>query len=338
MDPFEKAIRNAFEKGDPSDRAFREKVYRSAFAALERALQANSTITPEVADHRRQSLSNRISEIESEFIPAVPMVEPVASRAATQAPEPVARRDAPDVGAPSVAGERQRAYDDEIEPPSYGEYAPRARKRRPWVALLLTVVVLAILGVGAWVMLRPTPPAPVTRATPPMESEDFSPGQTETPAPSRVTIAGDDLSDWISVFDPSDASTVTAPGDSRAELTDEDGEALFVITSGASGSPILFDVGRGVLEQISGTRAVFNIVAQTEEGGETQISVECSLAELGDCGRKRYAVGPQREEFLFEITLPAIDPGAGGTIAINPDIEGGGKSVGIFAIRVSSTQ
>ncbi len=34
MDPIEKAIRNAFEKGNADDRAFRERVYRSAFAAL----------------------------------------------------------------------------------------------------------------------------------------------------------------------------------------------------------------------------------------------------------------------------------------------------------------
>ncbi|TIT51293.1 MAG: hypothetical protein E5W72_11680, partial [Mesorhizobium sp.] len=38
LDAIEKAIRNAFEKGNAEDRTFRERVYRSAFAALDRAL------------------------------------------------------------------------------------------------------------------------------------------------------------------------------------------------------------------------------------------------------------------------------------------------------------
>ncbi|MGO4839167.1 hypothetical protein AB4144_43670, partial [Rhizobiaceae sp. 2RAB30] len=76
MDVIETAIRNAFEKGDASDRAYREKVYRSVFAALDRALKANPNITVEAAINRRKGLQAKIAEIESEFIPAVPTVQP----------------------------------------------------------------------------------------------------------------------------------------------------------------------------------------------------------------------------------------------------------------------
>ncbi|TIU95891.1 MAG: hypothetical protein E5W09_19475, partial [Mesorhizobium sp.] len=72
MDAIEKAIRNAFEKGNAEDRAFRERVYRSAFAALDRALQANPGVTVEVAIKRRKAVQAKITEIESEFLPAVP--------------------------------------------------------------------------------------------------------------------------------------------------------------------------------------------------------------------------------------------------------------------------
>ena len=71
MDAIEKAIRNALEKGNAEDRAFREKVYRSAFAALDRALQANPGVTVEVAIKRRKAIQATITEIESEFLPAV---------------------------------------------------------------------------------------------------------------------------------------------------------------------------------------------------------------------------------------------------------------------------
>ena len=68
MDPIETAIRNALQKGNAEDRAFREKVYRSAFAALERATQAQPNLTVEVAIKRRKSLQARITSIESEFM------------------------------------------------------------------------------------------------------------------------------------------------------------------------------------------------------------------------------------------------------------------------------
>lgn len=83
MDAIEKAIRNAFEKGDPEDRAFREKVYRSAFAALDRALKTHPNLTVEAAIIRRKSLQAKIAEIETEFMPAI--------RAARAAPPPMAR-------------------------------------------------------------------------------------------------------------------------------------------------------------------------------------------------------------------------------------------------------
>jgi hypothetical protein len=149
-----------------------------------------------------------------------------------------------------------------------------------------------------------------------------------------VSGASDALEGWVDIFTPGDPTTVSAPGDSRAEVMEEESERFMRITSGQSGAPVLFDIGQGVLEDIAGTRAVFNIVAEAREGGDTQISVDCSLAELGDCGRKRYAVGAAREEYLFEIELPASRPGTGGTIAINPDVEGRGRAVDIHAIRV----
>ena len=76
LDAIEKAIRNAFEKGNAEDRAFRERVYRSAFAALDRALQANPDVTVEVAIKRRKAIQAKITEIESEYLPAVPDVGP----------------------------------------------------------------------------------------------------------------------------------------------------------------------------------------------------------------------------------------------------------------------
>jgi hypothetical protein len=140
---------------------------------------------------------------------------------------------------------------------------------------------------------------------------------------------------WITVFTPDNATQVAAPADTSAEVMEDDSGSFLRIRSGESGSAIVFDVGQGILEQIAGKKATFDIVARAEEGQETEMSVDCNFGELGDCGRKRYAVGYQRGDYLFELDFPNASPGSGGTIAINSDFSNQGKAVDIYEIRVS---
>ena len=108
------------------------------------------------------------------------------------------------------------------------------------------------------------------------------------------------------------------------------------ISSGTSGAGVAFDIGVGVLERIAGRRAIFDIVAQTGEGPETQMSVSCNLGELGECGRNRYQVGKQQAEFLFEVDVPDGAPSSPGAIVVVPDVDNGGKAVEILEIRVTT--
>ena len=466
MDAIEKAIRGAFEKGDAEDKAFREKVYRSAFAALDRALQANPNVTVETAIARRKSLQAKVTEIESEFIPAVPeidpaifdfsddsaappavepgtrpaqsapavepVVPPVAPVAETAAPrvDPVPTVDvsppsapvsaptvdapaieassktqvppAPPVGVssrtepsfapepsvapepsfapePSIAPERSIVPEPSVEPVA-GEQGedptaftapdvaaldmdpPRQppteeetyevspdpdaavvrERRRPYAAMFIAVTLFVAAAMGLWWaaqtgLLKSPAERDTSVPNPPStaEAEDFIPEDEEPVQAPKRPGETDEFKNWITVFSPADASQVSAPSDTSAEVVEDDEGAVLRIRSGTSGSAILFDVGQGVLEQIAGKRAIFDIVARAEEGQETQISVSCNFGELGDCGRKRYAVGHERGEFLFEIELPAGQPGAGGTIAISSDISNQGKAVDISEIKVS---
>ena len=45
-----------------------------------------------------------------------------------------------------------------------------------------------------------------------------------------------------------------------------------------------------MLDQIAGKHAIFDVIARAEDGKDTQMTVDCDFGELGDCGRKRYAV------------------------------------------------
>ncbi|MBZ9992408.1 hypothetical protein [Mesorhizobium sp. BH1-1-4] len=384
MDAIEKAIRNALEKGNAEDRAFRERVYRSAFAALDRALQANPGVTVEVAIKRRKAIQEKITEIESEFLPAVPGVAPridaidapAAETAAGAAPAVEAGPKAPSVPSPAVTvdGPVQAAsgaprsrvlpvvpdimpdatlpgapaidMSAAAAPGAATEVAPdrderRIRGRRlPLTAIFLTVTLLAAVGIGLFFAvqtgvfksaaeLNTAPP----EAPPTVEDDDFTPADGAN-APAKPGAA-DQSRDWINVFSPADPTHVAAPSDAKAEVMRDDAGSFLRIQSGASGSAIAFDVGQGVLEKLAGKHAVFDIIARAEDGKDTQISVDCNFGELGDCGRKRYAVGQQRNEYLFDVKFPDKRPGSAGTIAINSDFDKQGKAVNVYEIRVS---
>ncbi len=387
MDAIEKAIRNAFEKGNADDRAFREKVYRSAFAALDRALQANPGVTVETAIKRRKAMQAKIAEIESEFLPAVavtpvdldggddaaaPAVDSPALRAsageapAIDAPASSSPRAEPAVERPLAGGASPSAWDASSSPgstdfpdvrlertltdtPAPGaasagtgsaEVAPdrderRARRRRFPMGAILGLLLLAVAGYGLWWAVHNgllNLPGRSGASSPAIVGEGSAPaGETSPADPGAV----DDDRDWIIVFTPTDPTLVSAPADAKAEVMKDDTGSFLRIRSGASGSAVSFDVGQGVLEQLAGKHAVFDIIARAEDGKDTQISVDCNFGEFGDCGRKRYAVGHEKNEFLFDLQFPDKRPGAAGTIAINSDFDQQGKSVDIYEIRAS---
>ncbi len=386
MDAIETAIRAALAKGDADDRAFREKVYRSVFAALERNIAATAGLAPEAAQRRRDALKARITDIEQEFIPAVeidrprpadrapapavdprlgsgtaPAVDPLGGpRRAAPAPAvevgprpaaapvpgipvPDARRE-PSFGAsePDVPVERvsspeaDMAFDDGdpgIDGP--GGYEPPARGRRPRRsgAIFAVLTLVATLAVLLWIAFELGlihPPATPAPRQPAAEG-----GEAAQPGPALGPGTADASRDWVTVFSPADPTSVVAPSGTQANIVDDDGTTFIRVRSGSGGEAVLFDVGQGILERLAGHRAVFDVVARAQDDKDTQISIDCNFGELGDCGRRRYMVGPGRADYLFDIDLPDIRPGAAGTIAITSDVDNSGKAIEIFEIRVS---
>lgn len=359
MDPIEKAIRNAFAKGDPGDPGFREKVYRSAFNALDRTLEANPGITVEKAIARRKKLQAQITAIEQEFVPPPVAVERFPAGEPPSVPldaRPAASSGGPGRGrrVEPVLGEAGGRFDGPPRlagDPAAVEPDPDARRarrpRRGWAVLFAAAVLLALVGIGAWWayqtgLFLSAEERDTSVPNPPVElpAEDFSPdappeGQASAPPPLGAAPVAD--RDWIDIFSAADPSAVTAPSGASADMLQAEGETFLRVRSGAPDTAVMFDVGEGVLQALAGKTAVFNIVARAEgEGQETEIAVECDFGELGDCGRKRYAVGLTKAEHLFEVALPQGAPGAGGTIAVTSDVNGTGRSVDIFAIKAAA--
>ncbi len=380
MDPVEKAIRSALEKGNAEDRAFRERVYRSAFAALERATQAQPHTTVEMAIKRRQNLQAKITSIEAEFLPAppdlpvqpsevpvisldedvpaveaaapsidepsaatredrhLPDVSPVDLAKSEAAVPPVSLDAAPEMSAPGVDLGAQRLQEPDRARAPRAAVERRPRRRRPFAAAFAIVTLLCIVVIGGWAAYElglfnsgsDVPPASPRL----VEEDEFDPAD-ETPAEPGDLGGSQELRNWITVFTPADASGVNAPTGASADVSEDESGRFLRIRSGTDGSNVVFDVGQGVLEEIVGKKAVFDISARGADAQQTQISISCDFGELGDCGRKRYAVGYERGEYLFDVQLPANRPGAGGSIAINSDFAGEGKAVDIYEIRVS---
>lgn len=379
MDPVEKAIRNALAKGNANDRAFREKVYRSAFAALERASQSQPQLTVEMAIKRKQNLQARITGIEAEFLPKTTPTLPVQPAAVPEIAletEQAASRvaPAPTVEAPAVAGRRPArdapsiTLDDRAEsdmgapdidlgpPPRSGEafgadvppdaiVAPdrdrlrSGRRRRPFAAMFLVVTALCIVAIGGWWAYQTgllLPSSDGQSPTPPqlVEEDEFDPAEEQPVQPGEMG-GTQELRNWTVVFSPDDMSSLNAPSGASAEAGQDESGSFVRIRSGEDGAAVVFDVSQQVLEMIAGRKAVFNLSARAEEGTQTQISISCDFGEMGDCGRKRYAVGYERGEYLFDVSLPANQPGAGGSIAINSDFSNEGKALDVYEIRVS---
>ena len=110
----------------------------------------------------------------------------------------------------------------------------------------------------------------------PTEDDDFTPGE-ETPQPGSEGAPQkpgeiDAERAWVPIFATSDPSTLNAPSDAKAEVMSGDAGDFVRVRSGSSGSAIAFDVSKGVLEQIAGKHATFDIVVR--------VSFACALPEI----------------------------------------------------------
>lgn len=356
MDPVEKAIRNALEKGDAEDAAFRLRIYQAAQAALDKAL-SSGTVNGDQARERKARLRAVVANVEAEFAPAV-APEPVAAEAhrSGERVEP-AMGGSPSPVDPSIAGFTRHPDFGDAPPSVPGEARsePRTtgRNREPVpgigrrlaagvIRLFILATVVAAIGFGIWWAIDtglfksaserdtsvPNPPANTGE-------EDFTP--KDAGAPQKPGDA-DAAREWITIFSPKDPTSVQAGAGASAEVIGgADSQALRIVSSTAE-STVSFDVGEGVLERLSGQKAVFDIVARSLDGQPTQISVTCDFAAFGNCGRKRYEVGYETGEFLFEIQFPQSAPGGGGTIAVVSDVANGGKALDIVQIRAARAE
>ncbi|MBA8877216.1 hypothetical protein [Phyllobacterium myrsinacearum] len=344
MEAIEQAIRNAFAKADVSNPAVRQKIYESAWTAHERSLTANGALDESEREERRERLKAAITRIEGEARnPSHIAPEPVAERREPSiSVEPAQRRQPPagrvepslDPSLDSDLGATDNRRADNYRP-AYNqprEKKTRERQKARGLTKFIIIFVVLLVAIGVlWLVASGLINSKPSGSTPPASSSGPAAGSHEPMKEGQLSADGS----WISIFDPSDMTRVSMAGRATASVAGDNVQKFVRIKSPGENDDVTFQVGQGVLQQLAGKHAIFDIIAKAEDGSSTQMAVSCDFGTLGDCGRKRYDVTDASNEYLFELQFPeGKKPAAGGFIKINSDIARTGKSIDIFSIRV----
>lgn len=354
----ESALKNALAKGESANPAFRQRVYRAAVDALERTLGAQPDTDPEHVAEQKRRLADAIRAAEAAYqkprspepgaeagrpAPEVAAVSPevrAEPRMDAEGPEVALRadprpetRDVPPANA--VAGEMR------VDAPDRGDRGQQ-RRRAPFAKLLTGAVVLALVVVGAWWVVttgafQTAEQRDTSVPNPPLELENESfqgtrdSGASSAPAP--LETGGDE--GWIVLFEPADPTTLSLAGNASATIeSDATGQFARIVSPDAA-SPVIVDIPPGALQALAGRTAQFSVVARSDDNAPTQMSLTCDLSGRGDCGRLRFSVTQNDNEFLFRVELPAQAGSAGaGTLSIVTDIENQGRAIKLSGVRV----
>ncbi|MGN7771711.1 hypothetical protein [Phyllobacterium sp. 22552] len=358
MEAIEQAIRNALAKADAKNPAIRQKVYESAWGAHERSLAANGALDDAQREERRERLKLAITKIENEAQAARPVVNaapapvveprepsfsaaPAAPRGRDARIEPtIGNAPAPELGAPELATDRPFTAGNERPDYVKKDRYRREKKQRQeskkatgltklLIVLALFVVAIVVLWMVATGIINSKPSSVPASTGNPAASGSHEPLK-EGQLPSEGT--------WIGIFEPSDTTQVSVSGRATATIDGDQVQKYLRIKSPSEADEISFQIGEGVLQQLAGKTALFDIVARTPDGTATQMAVSCNFGNLGECGRKRYDVSDASKEYLVQVDFPADKkPSGNGAIRINSDISQTGKVVDIIAIRVQIT-
>ncbi|TCD16491.1 hypothetical protein [Oricola cellulosilytica] len=363
MSDLETALKNALAKGDVSNEAFRKRVYRAAATALERRSENRGEIDPQEVAARQKRLAAAIRSTEAEYAAAdrsqpfstqafgpeelMPEVRSDVSAAPERKDEPVLTA-APRDRHTAPGGLAVRPEERERSGGNEKGTSPARRKsairRAPFATILTATVLVGLAILGAWWVIstgayRSIAERDASVPNPPLqlENESFE-GERRSEnlsAPARVSLDPEDGQGWISLFEPSDPTTISLEGSATAAI---DGNAFghFArIVSPDQESAIIIDIPPGTLQSLAGRTAQFSVTARSGEDAPTQISITCNLAELGDCGRLRFNVTQSDNEFLFRVELPESSSiSRAGELHIVTDLDEEARAVNLSSVRV----
>ena len=333
MDPIEKAIRNALEKGNPLDPGFRERVYHSAEQALSKSLGLHQGMDPADRHARIERLRRVAASIEQEFEPAVEPEPALSPAPVRREPEPESYR--PPSPAPAPDPDRMILS---TQPVKQAAKRTGSRKPGPLIGIFVFVTFFALVVMFGWVIWSSG------------IIDVFRDGGTIGGSASNASNSGGNPGDlgtgnpeegWVLVFSPSDAGALDTSNGVSAELNGSGNEAYVLLKPGEQAGrdgAVSIEFGKGLLDTFRGKNILINIEARATTDDVVQMSVGCDLAGAGICQRTRFGLENQVTDNLLSVKLNDVSPEASGSISIVPDIDGKGRAIELYSIRVRADE
>lgn len=224
------------------------------------------------------------------------------------------------------------------------ERTAKARRKKGLITrLFIYFTFLMFLGVGGWwvyssgLLLSPSErDTSVPNPPPQVQAEDFN-GADATQQPSLE--AGRGFSDaWEDVFNAERGTNGLQPASLSVvePITTPAGKAVRLTSRvAAADGNVSITVPTEVLREMAGKSSTISITLQSSSDRQTQFSVSCDFGSLGDCARHRFTATPERADMLINVSFDrTLAPSSPGRIIINSDIDGNGRPVNLYSVRI----
>ncbi len=147
--------------------------------------------------------------------------------------------------------------------------------------------------------------------------------------------AGQFSGEWTVAFEPGDAAP-SAGGAVEFEEVEDQGRPALRITSVSAGEDgeLRIPLDDAAVELMRAGPVLLALTVRSAGEEPTQIYVRCAIAGVGEgCGRRRFDIGHESVDILFDLDARAIGTGEAQLI-LNSDVAGEGKPVTLFSVRL----
>ncbi|EJF90278.1 hypothetical protein [Bartonella tamiae] len=323
----EQAIRNALLNVDAFNQADRRRVYESAWNAHERALISNTALDDINRERRRDELMRVIRLIENEYLSQEASFnhshsDPAQSQNNTL--HALGPEDQIEIEVDGVSNNPSSRVREQIH------------KKRSKILIILGLGFIGFLIVIfiIWSLILS------------FSSQKPSEHIIETPRASSSSShyqAVDDKKNnqeqdtsWIRIFHPNDASSVATRGAASVDIRMNAGEPYMHIFANNADDAAIISIGEGVLNKLRGQSIMFEIDAQSDGTQSSQLSITCDFGTGSECGRRRFEILSNRENILFQVSIPQNSKGAG-KLYLTSDLLGEGHAINIYNIGMKAS-
>lgn len=313
----EQVIRSALLKVDSSDVAQRRFVYELAWNTHERALLSNPSLSDESRTRQRDALTQIIRAIEYEYADAETNDQPdVMQKLNAKGPEEQIKLEVQD--ADNLANQNsQRAL----------------ARRRSKILLIVAPSILAIvmiIGFTVWSFFNSMSGRAI------VEHRNSTLTQNHSPAVILPNRTENEKSDgWVKFFYPGDATAITSFGRTSVDMRNDEGTPYTHISANSDEDVIVIEIGAGALTNLRGKKTTIDINAKSDGTTPSQMSITCDLGNNADCGRRRFEVSANRNDYLFNVDMPAESTGSA-KLYLTIDLLGEGNAIDIYGMKIKA--